>query len=74
MAAVGDLAIDLGTSNILIYMKGKGIILREPTVVAIDRELRPLYELLGAEPNPNQMMNSGAMATLGVVWMAIRYG
>ena len=33
-------AIDLGTSNILIYMKGKGIILREPTVVAIDRDTR----------------------------------
>ena len=40
MASVNDLAIDLGTSNILIYMKGKGIILREPTVVAIDRDTR----------------------------------
>ena len=40
MASVNDLAVDLGTSNILIYMKGKGIILREPTVVAIDRDTR----------------------------------
>jgi rod shape-determining protein MreB and related proteins len=40
MASINDLAIDLGTSNILIYMKGKGIILREPTVVAIDRDTR----------------------------------
>ncbi len=40
MASVNDLAIDLGTSTILIYMKGKGIILREPTVVAIDRDTR----------------------------------
>ncbi len=40
MASVNDLGIDLGTSNILIYMKGKGIILREPTVVAIDRDTR----------------------------------
>ena len=40
MASVNDLAIDLGTSNILIYMKGKGIILRESTVVAIDRDTR----------------------------------
>ncbi len=30
-----DLAIDLGTANTLIYLKGKGIILREPSVVAI---------------------------------------
>ena len=40
MAAINDIGIDLGTSNILIYMKGKGIILREPTVVAIDRDTR----------------------------------
>lgn len=30
----GDIAIDLGTSNTLIYMKGKGIILNEPSIVA----------------------------------------
>jgi rod shape-determining protein MreB len=31
-----DIGIDLGTANTLIYMKGKGIIMREPSVVAID--------------------------------------
>ena len=31
-----DIGIDLGTANTLIYMKGKGIILREPSVVAVD--------------------------------------
>ena len=30
-----DLAIDLGTANTLVYVKGKGIILNEPSVVAI---------------------------------------
>ena len=43
MAAVNDIGIDLGTSNILIYMKGKGIVLREPTVVAIDRDTREVF-------------------------------
>ncbi len=33
-----DIGIDLGTANILIYVKGKGIILNEPSVVAIDRK------------------------------------
>ena len=33
-----DIGIDLGTANILIYVKGKGIVLREPTVVAVDRD------------------------------------
>ena len=32
-----DLGVDLGTVNTLVYMKGKGIIVREPSVVAIDR-------------------------------------
>lgn len=38
MAAVNDIGIDLGTSNVLFYMKGKGIVLREPAVVAIERD------------------------------------
>ena len=42
MASISDIGIDLGTSQILIYMKGKGIILREPTVVAIDRDSRDI--------------------------------
>lgn len=32
-----DIGIDLGTATILVYVKGKGIVLREPSVVAIDK-------------------------------------
>ncbi|MEK7367587.1 MAG: rod shape-determining protein, partial [candidate division NC10 bacterium] len=32
-----DLAIDLGTANTLIYVRGKGIVLSEPSVVAIKK-------------------------------------
>ena len=32
-----DIGIDLGTASVLIYIKGKGIVLREPSVVAIDK-------------------------------------
>ena len=39
MAQVHDIGIDLGTSHVLIYMRGRGIILREPAVVAVDRDL-----------------------------------
>src|SRR3569832_953533 len=35
-----DMGIDLGTANTLVYVKGQGIVLREPSVVAIDRETR----------------------------------
>ena len=31
-----DIGIDLGTANTLVYMRGKGIIIREPSVVAVD--------------------------------------
>ena len=31
-----DIGVDLGTANTLIFMKGKGIIMREPSVVAVD--------------------------------------
>jgi rod shape-determining protein MreB len=33
-----DLAIDLGTANTLVYVKGKGIVLREPSVVAVRKD------------------------------------
>ena len=45
MAQVGDLAIDLGTSNFVIYMKGRGICLREPCVVALDRNTNNLLAI-----------------------------
>ncbi len=38
MAATTDIGIDLGTSSILVYAKGKGIVLKEPSVVAYDKD------------------------------------
>jgi len=37
MAAGTDIGIDLGTANVLVYVKGKGVVLKEPSVVAFDR-------------------------------------
>ena len=39
-----DVGIDLGTANTLVYMKGKGIIMREPSVVAVDLSLIHISE------------------------------
>ena len=33
-----DIGIDLGTASILVYVKGKGVVLKEPSVVAFDRD------------------------------------
>ena len=52
-----DIGIDLGTANILVTLKGKGIVLKEPSVVAIDRKTGEILatgheakEMLGRTP------------------------
>lgn len=57
MARVSDIGVDIGTSNVLIYMKNKGIVLREPAVVAVDRDTNTVlavgsdaYRMIGRTP------------------------
>ncbi len=52
-----DIGIDLGTANVVIYVKGQGIVLNEPSVVAIDSETKKVLavgneanEMLGRTP------------------------
>ncbi len=52
-----DIGIDLGTTNVLIYVKGKGVVLNEPSVVSIDSTTRKVLavgkeakEMLGRTP------------------------
>jgi rod shape-determining protein MreB len=40
-----DIAIDLGTANTLIYVKGKGIVLNEPSIVAFDKNSKRIIAL-----------------------------
>ncbi len=42
---VKDIAIDLGTASVLVYMKGKGVVLREPSVVAMDKNTGKLLKV-----------------------------
>ena len=53
-----DIGIDLGTTNILVYVKGKGVILNEPSVVCIDKSQKKIVaigeeakEMIGKEPD-----------------------
>ena len=67
-----DIGIDLGTANVLIYVKGQGIVLNEPSVVAIDSDTKkPLAvghdarEMLGRTPGRVQAirpMKDGVIA------------
>ena len=52
-----DIGIDLGTANVLIYIKGQGIVLNEPSIVAIDSDTKKILavgtqarEMLGRTP------------------------
>ena len=48
MSMTKDIGIDLGTASVLVYVKGKGIVLNEPSVVAMDKTTGKLLKV-GAE-------------------------
>ena len=51
-----DLAIDLGTANTLVYVKGKGIVLREPSVVAVRKDNRGGSKVLAVGKEAKMML------------------
>ena len=51
-----DLAIDLGTANTLVYMKGKGIIISEPSVVAVRKDGRGGSKVLSVGREAKMML------------------
>ena len=51
-----DLAIDLGTANTLVYVKGQGIVLNEPSVVAVKRDERGTSKVLAVGKEAKMML------------------
>src|SRR3989475_5510737 len=51
-----DLAIDLGTANTLIYVKGEGIVCNEPSVVAVQRDARGGRRVLAVGQDAKKML------------------
>ena len=45
MLMSNDIGIDPGTASILVYIKGKGVVLKEPSVVAIDRDTNKIMAI-----------------------------
>ena len=41
-----DLGIDLGTANTLVFIKGKGIVVREPSVVALETDTKSIVSVV----------------------------
>ena len=46
-----DLGVDLGTANVLIYVEGKGVVVREPSVVAVDKNTGKIIQVGSAARN-----------------------
>jgi rod shape-determining protein MreB len=78
-----DLAMDLGTANTLIYLKGDGVVLNEPSVVALSRDTgkvvavgREAKEYLGRTPQKIvavRPMKDGVIADFEVTRVMIKY-
>jgi rod shape-determining protein MreB len=51
-----DLAIDLGTANTLVYVKGKGIVLSEPSVVAVHKDSKGIKKVLAVGAEAKKML------------------
>ena len=78
----GDLAIDLGTANTLVSVRGKGIVIREPSVVAIDKNDERILavgieakRMLGRTPNivAVRPLKDGVIADFDVTEAMLRY-
>lgn len=78
-----DIGIDLGTANILIYIKGEGIVLNEPSVVALERDTKkPLafgeeaHLMLGKTPGKYvaiKPMKDGVIADFDITLLMLNY-
>jgi len=78
-----DIGIDLGTVNSMVYARGKGIVLREPSVVAIDRESKDVLavgseakKMVGKTPSSIvaiKPMRDGVISDFDITQKMIRY-
>jgi rod shape-determining protein MreB len=80
---VKDIAIDLGTANILVHVKGKGIVVREPSVVAINKKTNAILavgedakQMIGRTPGDIvaiRPMKAGVIADFDVTQSLLKH-
>lgn len=80
---VKDMGVDLGTANTLVYIKGKGIVAREPSVVAIDRDTKEVLavgeeakKMIGRTPGniiAIRPLKDGVIANFDVTKSMLKY-
>ncbi|HZK32913.1 MAG TPA: rod shape-determining protein [Tissierellaceae bacterium] len=82
-AFIKDMGVDLGTANTLVYMKGKGIVAREPSVVAIQRDTKKVLavgeeakKMIGRTPGniiAIRPLRNGVIADFDVTKSMLKY-
>lgn len=83
MFASAEIGIDLGTANILVYSKNKGIVFNEPSVVALDTETKKVLSvgveakaMIGKTPKRivvKQPLKNGVIADYDLTTEMLRY-
>lgn len=78
-----DLGIDLGTANTLVYVKGKGVVIQEPSVVAVDADSKAILavgneakQMIGRTPGNIRAirpMKDGVIADFDVTQSMLKY-
>jgi rod shape-determining protein MreB len=78
-----DIGIDLGTANVLIHVKGRGVVLNEPSVVAIESDTKRVlavgdeaYRMVGRTPGnivAIRPLRDGVIADFEITEMMLRY-
>ena len=78
-----DIGIDLGTATVIVFVRGRGIVLQEPSVVALDQETRqflavgqPAREMLGRTPGAVvavRPLRNGVVADYHVTELMLQY-
>jgi rod shape-determining protein MreB len=82
-ASYGDMAIDLGTANTLVYVRGRGIVISEPSVVAVDSSSGSVHavgaeakRMIGRTPasiSATRPLRHGVIADFEVTEAMLRY-
>lgn len=83
MVFTSNIGVDLGTANTLVYVKGDGVVLSEPSVVAVDRETKEILgvgleakRMLGRTPGTIQAvrpLQSGVIADVDITERMLRH-
>ena len=67
-----DIGIDLGTASVLVYVRGKGVVLKEPSVVAFDRDTN-VIKAIGEEARMMLGRTPALLRVMNLEYLLMKY-